>query len=240
MKKKVLLLTIFFLVSVTTSLAAEDITIPNITGMDYDKAINILRSSKLDVKIIPQITSIEKFNNKVYIQNPQAGQKVPAGYRVDLYTYSYKPAVEMVTVPNVIGLHESQCYPKLQGLGLGVQTSPDLHADTDIKEKDRTVASQQPGSGTRVPKGTAVKIIFFQFVDIWTTMPNVVGMPIDEAGKSLSQAGFLKWNQIRNVPTKDQNLDNKVAKQSIPAGQKITKKAVPLLYTYLYKSLNKP
>jgi len=240
MKKGLLLLTIFFLVSSTTSLAANDITLPNVTGMEYEKAINMLRSLKLDVKIIPQTTTNIQLNNKVYIQNPQAGQKVSVGYRVDLYTYSYKPAVEMVTVPNVIGLPESQCYPKLQGLGLGVQTSPDLHADTDIKEKDRTVASQQPASGTRVPKGTAVKIIFFQFVDIWTTMPNIVGMPIDEAGKSLSQAGLLKWNQMRNVPTKDKNLDNKVAKQSIPAGQKITKKAVPFLNTYLYQSLNKP
>ena len=234
MKKGLLLMTIFFLVSVTTSLAANDITIPNVTGMQYEQAINLLRSLKLDVKIIPQTTTNIQLNNKVYIQNPQAGQKVPAGYRVDLYAYSYKPAVEMVTVPNVIGMPEAQCYPKLQGLGLGVQTSPNS-PNTDIKEKDRTVASQQPASGTRVPKGTAVNLIFFHFVDIWTTMPNVVGMSIDEAGKSLSQAGLLKWNTMRNVPTKDKNLDNKVAKQSIPTGQKITKTAVPLLNTYLYK-----
>ena len=98
------------------------------------------------------------------------------------------PAVERVTVPNVVGLPVTQVQAELakQGLVLGTQTP---QASTTVP-KD-SVLSQNPPAGDQIDKGTRVDITFSTGKD-QAIVPNLVGLSTqDDARQALLAVGLL-------------------------------------------------
>jgi len=83
----------------------------------------------------------------VTAQSPRPGMRVPVQTTVHLFFYEQE--VEDVEVPDVIGLSMRDASSMLSDLGLRINVVG-----------SGVAAVQSPGPGTRLPKGSAVEVIF--------------------------------------------------------------------------------
>ncbi len=89
-------------------------------------------------------------------------------------------------VPNVVGLLYSDAAARLTAAGFAVKTGESLHHPTAPKT---SVLGQTPAPGVKAQKGNDVTLDVSLGVRKGT-VPNVIGMPRDEALKALESAGF--------------------------------------------------
>ncbi|GEM_PF-6916745 len=91
----------------------------------------------------------------VAAQDPAAGGKGPHGTRVVLTLHGpYVPPIEMVTVPDVVGMRAKDAKYKLSdGLTAKFHVAP---VDPPDESREFTIASQSPPAGTSVEKGSVV------------------------------------------------------------------------------------
>jgi beta-lactam-binding protein with PASTA domain len=89
---------------------------------------------------------------------------------------------ERVTVPAVVRLPEENARDRLQGLGFQVEAE---RAAADAPPG--IVFAQTPGAGRTLPEGATVTIHVSEG-PAETTVPNVVGIPVDEAVERLEEA----------------------------------------------------
>jgi beta-lactam-binding protein with PASTA domain len=145
--------------------------VPFVEGSDVTLAINKLDRAGLGHKIIRQpSTDISK--GKIIQQNPGAGEQIPKGNKVTLVVSEGPP---QVTVPNLIGMSQSEAESLLQ--------SRNLEADPHTVPNDKpegTVVAQSPNADSLVDINTVVRINV-------ASGPQPVGVP-NEVGKSYSDA----------------------------------------------------
>jgi len=127
----------------------------------------------------------------------------------------------MIRVPDVSGIDSaSQRNGVLRNLGLNP-----VHASAGQPRSDDTsykVAGQSPAAGTMAPRGSTVTILIYDKyapVHNSATLPNVVGMPWEQAISTLRGAGFEVKNarNLGKAPSADRA--GRVASQSPAANQ---------------------
>jgi serine/threonine-protein kinase len=124
---------------------------------------------------------------------------------------------ELVAVPNLIGLTESEAQQRLDGAGLIV-------GEKKVRRTDRVppgeVVDQDPVAGNQIQAGEAV--------DIWISaapklveVPSVVDLTVEEAQTSLEAAGLVLGEQ---TPQNDQDIpEGQIISQDPPAGDEVPK-----------------
>jgi serine/threonine-protein kinase len=117
----------------------------------------------------------------VFDQNPTEGTGVENGSRVLIMVSSGKPEVE---IPSVVGQTRDSAVAELTQAGLDAQV-----VEVNSDKEAGTVTKQSPAAGTVVIDGTRVQI------NVSTgprpvTVPNVIGLPYDQAASELQSAGF--------------------------------------------------
>ena len=122
-------------------------------------------------------------------------------------------AVELETVPRVLGEPERSATNRLQDLGF-VVVPITAEAPTDEFEPGEVFA-QDPAGGTEVEPGSEVTISIVAEAET-ITVPDVVGLTDDAASELLASEGLTFT--IEREPS-DEILADNVISQSIPAGQ---------------------
>lgn len=122
-------------------------TVPNVVGQSPSAAQTKVSNTGLKATIVGG-------GDKVLRQVPEAGQSIPAGGTVLLYTEDTEGS--LVTVPNFVGRTVTEVNTMASGLGLNVQVQG-LVAGVGAS----AVSSRQSvAAGSKVPKGTVVQITF--------------------------------------------------------------------------------
>jgi serine/threonine-protein kinase len=111
------------------------------------------------------------------------GTEVPKGTAVDLVV-SRGPQPR--TMPNLIGVPYAQAEAQLKQLGLAPLRVPDVFNDTVVAG---AVAGTNPAAGTQLAKGAPVAIAVSKGPDV-VRVPNVIGMDLQTAVATLTQAGL--------------------------------------------------
>ena len=117
---------------------------------------------------------------------------------------------EAVTVPNIVGLTESEAGQALDEAGLKLEKE-----DSYITSEDQptgVVVSQDPAQGATLNKGDKVTAQ----ISAELRMPNVIGMSQSEAESTLKKQQ-ISTIQVSNTPVSDTTKVGKVVDQS-PAG----------------------
>ncbi|NCV95956.1 MAG: serine/threonine-protein kinase [Actinobacteria bacterium] len=94
------------------------------------------------------------------------------------------PSAELKTLPNVVGLTESEARAQLSGFTITIQRAPDARIP-----KDR-VASQLPLATVRVSEGSSVTLTLSDGPGDATVPTNIIGKPLEEARAALAAAGL--------------------------------------------------
>jgi serine/threonine-protein kinase len=124
---------------------------------------------------------------------------------------------ELVAVPDLIGLTESEAQQRLDGAGLIV-------GEKKVRRTDRVppgeVVDQDPVAGNQIQAGGAV--------DIWVSaaprlieVPPLAGLTVEEAQAALEEAGLVLGEQ---APQNDQDVpEGQIISQDPPAGEEVPK-----------------
>jgi serine/threonine-protein kinase len=123
-----------------------------------------------------------------------------------------KSSASAVTVPAVVGLKQSNAVQQLDQRGLVPQL-----ATAPSKFPAGTVFAQDPGAGTKVNRGSLVKLSVSAAAQI--SVPNVVGTKTSAAVSLLKAEGLQ--SQVTTVPAKA--AAGVVVKESPVAGTKVAK-----------------
>ena len=147
------------------------VRVPLVEGILAPLAIQKLDKAGLGHKILRQ-TSTDVPKGKVIQQSPGPGEQIPKGNKVTIVVSQGPP---QVTVPNVVGMSQSEAEALLSSKGL----QADAHT-VPSDETEGTVVAQSPRADELVDTQTVVRINV-------ATGPQPVGVP-DVLGTSYSDA----------------------------------------------------
>jgi serine/threonine-protein kinase len=159
---------------------AETVAVPYVVGIPQASAV-----SDIDEKgLIPQVRRVANSDVEegiVFFQSPTEGTRVDKETVVRIDVSSGKPEV---TVPSVVGQSQTDAVAELTRIGLVAQVVQ-VNSDRD----EGTVTAQSLNPGVVVVEGTRVRINVSKGPKP-VVVPNVVGIPYDEAAAELQRAGF--------------------------------------------------
>lgn len=162
------------------------ITIPSLVGTVYHpSAIPAGLSSHLHYR---QDTTLPE--GTVLSQSPSAGVRTRQGGELDLVLSTKHAGVRL---PDVVGFSREDALRVIDALGLSCEIT------TEVQESQGagTVLATYPEAGTLVFPAEGVTIVICQNKTV--SVPNVVGMPLNEAILILERAG-LAVGSITRIP----------------------------------------
>ena len=179
---------------------AEQVAVPYVVALRQAQAVDQITKRDL-VPRVRRISNSDVEEGFVFAQNPTEGERVDKDSVVVIDVSAGKPEV---TVPSVVGQSSTDAVAELTRAGLDTQIV-EVNSDRD----QGTVTAQAPGAGTVVVEGTRVRINVSRGPRP-VTVPNVVGLPYDQAASELQRAFFgvaridVDSDQARGIVT-DQN-----------------------------------
>ncbi len=127
-------------------LAELNLTVPRLTSLTTAEAENSLKSKSLKSQVVGSGATVVR-------QVPEAGTSIPKDGTIWLYTD--ETPTETATVPDFREKTVAQVNQSASAAGLNIQLSGITAGDGDPKSARQSVAP-----GTKVPKGTVVKVEF--------------------------------------------------------------------------------
>ncbi|MEX0851129.1 MAG: Stk1 family PASTA domain-containing Ser/Thr kinase [Gaiellaceae bacterium] len=158
----------------------ETVAVPYVVGIRQAQAENDIAGKGL-VSRVRQVSSSDVEEGYVVSQDPAAGTRVDNEDIVSIEVSSGKPRV---TVPTVVGQSRDSAVQELTQVGLDVQV-----VLVNSERDEGTVTAQSLDAGTVVVEGTRVRINVSKGPRP-VTVPNVIGIPYDEAAAELQRDGF--------------------------------------------------
>ncbi len=128
-------------------LAKVNVTVPNIVGKTAHMGVAALQKYGLQGTIMGS-------GDKVVRQVPAAGESIPRGGSVVIYTED-NTADKTVTVPNLIGLTATEVSTRLGALGLNAKIT-----GGGIDQSGCLSSKQSIAAGEQVPVGTVIEVTF--------------------------------------------------------------------------------
>ncbi|MGP1622079.1 MAG: PASTA domain-containing protein [Candidatus Cryptobacteroides sp.] len=212
------------------------IEVPDITGMQLDKAISTVSAQGFRVNVVDSVYIRRMAKGSVYTQNPQAGSKVKRGRRLSLTINAVSP--KKVAMPNLVGYSLRQAKAEIgsKGLLLGRLVYVDDIATNNVLRQQYKKKDIAPG--TMIESGSVVDIVLgLNKSDSNTIIPEVVGMKYRMAEDALHE-NSLNINRAvfdRTVRTYADTLNAVVYRQSPDLGGISVLKGTGV---YLYLSLD--
>ncbi len=184
----------------------NEVTVPALIGLELDAATAALDEAGLEADVSRRPS--DQFEPGIVMdQDPGKDEKVDSGSTVKLVVSS---GPEIVEVPNVVLLTQTEATARLDEAGLTVKVTPREVAGAE----PGYVVEQNPAPGTEVSPGDQVEI--FVSVDAGTVLvPDVVGRPLAQAQTQIQAAG------LRFATATEQSSDSVAAGSVIstdPAG----------------------
>jgi serine/threonine-protein kinase len=159
---------------------SEQVAVPYVVALQEAAARGEISERGL-VPRVRRVSNSDVEEGVVFAQRPAEGTRVDDGSVVIIDVSSGKPEVE---IPSVVGQSRDSAVAELTDAGLDAQV-----VEVSSDRETGTVTAQKPTAGTVVVEGTRVRI------NVSTgpkpvSVPNVVGLPYDEAASDLRAAGF--------------------------------------------------
>jgi serine/threonine-protein kinase len=138
-------------VQLFVSSGPEQVEVPAVTGLSRDSAEDLLSEAGLEVGV--EQRESEEPEDDVISQDPAAGTEVDRGTTV---TITVSTGIEMVSVPNVVGLSRRDAIAQLRDVGL---TAAPREVDVTDPSQDGVVTDQRPAAGIEIEEGKSVVIM---------------------------------------------------------------------------------
>lgn len=161
------------------------IVVPDLAGLTLEEVGDVTSSRHLRFEVVDSVFSTEMPRGTVTKQNPQARSRVKKNRKVFLTMNAVN--LEMVSMPQLIGLSFRQARLALQNAGLiqgTITYKPDfaknnvlqqMHGDSVINE------------GTTITKGAVIDLVLGMGLSSKTTrVPDLVGLGLVEASEIIS------------------------------------------------------
>lgn len=188
----------------------ETVTVPNVVGQTEADAVALLEREDNGFTVrVQRVFDDEVPEGEVVSQTPRANAAAARGSQV-VIRVSRGPGP--VTVPQLVGNSLATAQSQLQAAGLeqGAVT------ERSSERQQGTVLSQDPASGTKVDRGSAVNLVIAAGPET-VSVPNVIGNTLDKARDSLQDAGF----QVDTVATSSDQPAGTVVDQSPSANTQV-------------------
>ena len=182
------------------------VEVKDVVGMPLDSAQRALENDGFSVAKPIEKTSTDVAKGDVISQDPEGGSQADKGSEVTL-TVSSGP--DQVTIPSLNGFKYSEARDLLESDKYGLKVKK---AEQDSSAPQNEVINSNPPGGTAVDKGSTVTLLVSKGQ---ATVPNLVGMNVDDAKSALQDAGLKA--SVNEQPS-DQP-EGQVTDQSVPQGQ---------------------
>ncbi|MBE6020492.1 MAG: Stk1 family PASTA domain-containing Ser/Thr kinase [Clostridiales bacterium] len=190
-----------------------EVEVPDLIGMNYEEAEDLLETYGLMMEIESQVYSSEYEANVICVQTPDGGDKVKEGYKIRV-TISKGP--NDAGVPDLVGktLEEAKRIIEEQGYQIGTVDK------ADDASPEGTVLEQTPKYGEEVQPGTLINLVVSNGKgQEEIEMINLIGADLDSATEMIRSANLVLNNvDYRYNDTYDAGL---VIEQNIAMGEKI-------------------
>jgi len=170
----------FFYDSIQGQLSEGTVAVPYVVGLQQAQAVNLITDKDL-LPRVRRVANSDVEEGVVFSQNPTEGTKVDKQTVILIDVSSGKPEVQ---IPSVVGQTVEDAVAELTRAGLDARVV-EVFSDQD----PGVVTAQSPAAGTVVVEGTQVRINVSKGSKP-VTVPNVVGVPYDQAAAELGRAGF--------------------------------------------------
>ena len=186
-------------VTITVSTGVEQVEVPDVGGLSFKEARDLIEAEGLVVGDVTRVESEEE-EGTVLDQDPAAGTEVDVDSPVDL-ELAQSP---VVIVPDVINQSEDSAVAELERAGLtaSVDSAPSNEVDEGL------VITQDPSPGAEVEPGDTVVILVSEGPEA-QSMPNVVGQDGDEAQAQLEGEPYLL----------DVSVEETLCEEAVPPGR---------------------
>lgn len=196
------------------------VIVPDVEGMEKDKAIQTIKELKLQVSAEGNVVSDYIQAGRIVLQSPNGGSYIEEYGSVKLTVSSGSGVVEAKDgksiVPYVIWDKQEDAISKLKQAGLA---EPKIETKNDDNVEAGKVISQSIDYGTEVDEGTQITLVV-SLGPANFDMPNVTGKSVDEARSTLSSRGLTVTVSYESSSSVGQD---KVISQSVSAGTKVKK-----------------
>jgi len=155
--------------------------VPNIVGLPVDEAADQLENARL------ALGQIAGEGEVIRSQEPTAGTEVEARTPVDVVLGTVEPV--LVVVPDLVESSVDEARSALESVGLRLGS---------VSGSGDVVRSQSPRAGVEVPTETTVDITVAPRVPELVTVPDLVGLNVDDVPNILVSAGLV-LGQISGV-----------------------------------------
>lgn len=154
-----------------------------VAGMSAAEAQNQLKKLGL-VTELSYVESEAYEQNIVISSDITPGTRIPTGTTVTLTVSSGKEGRE---VPNIVGLSDKDAVKQLEAQGFSINRTESYSASVE----KGNVISQSPEGGQKAPAGSVITInVSLGKEDSKVRVPNLMGLPEDEAVAKLIEAGL--------------------------------------------------
>ncbi|NMB07196.1 MAG: Stk1 family PASTA domain-containing Ser/Thr kinase [Tissierellia bacterium] len=188
-----------------------EVEVPNLVGMNVDKAEEELEILELKLRISKEVPSSEFKKGDIIEQKIKAGEKVKPGYTIDVVVSS---GGNYVKVPNLIGKSITEIDSILEEYNLvegKVTPQPSDTIEANI------IMNQYPNPYTEVEEGTKIDLIVSQGPETKTVlMPKIIGRTEQEAENALNAFGLQLGK--RDESPSDEFDKGKIMWQSVEPG----------------------
>lgn len=208
----------------------EQKSVPNVVGLSYSEAIDILMKVGLDFKeVIPGVqTPDERLYGRVARQDPPAGSTV-SRRTTSISLSLYKKDVPFnVTVPSVIGMDMVTANRVLEQAGLAYKIKGPKHASDG--NQNLKIISQNPPAGSRMDGGSTIQLELWEYPQV--AVPNVVGRRLADAEAALRRVG-LKMAVVEKSIGQEKS-DGLIRDQDQPAGRTVAMGTTITLTAYRF------
>jgi serine/threonine-protein kinase len=172
----------FFYDSIQSQIQGEEtVAVPYVVGIPQALAKKNIEEAGL-TPVVRLVSNSDVEEGVVFGQNPTEGTRVDKETVVRIDVSSGKPEV---TIPSVVGQTDDDAVAELTRGGLVAQVV-EVNSDRDVG----TVTAQKPAAGVTVVEGTTVRINVSKGPKP-AAIPNVVGLPYEQAASELQRAGFV-------------------------------------------------
>ena len=183
------------------------VQVPDVVGEDFGTAERALTNEGFTVAEPVEKTDPDVPKGEVISQDPEAGSDADKGSEVTL-TVSSGP--DQVTIPQLTGFSYQEAKQLLESDKYGLQVKKN---EQENSAPENEVINSNPPGGSKVDKGSTVTLLVSQGQ---ATVPNLVGMDVDDAENALENAGL---KASTNEESSDTVPEGQVIAQSVPQGQ---------------------
>ncbi len=191
------------------------VTVPDVGQVQVSLARQQLEEKGFKVRTVPRASATVPIS-AVIDQDPAGGEPRPKGSTVILYVSTGRPKA---TVPDVVGLSQTDAIAALLGAGLGTPNTVYVYSD----RPSQTVTGQNPKAGAIVLRGSTVRINVSQG-ERQASVPDVVGQPYANAASALQGPGFVvvRVDTDSNEPEGQVIAQDPLAGSVVPQGSRVT------------------